>query len=125
MPMKTPLLVCLGAAVCLFGCGKSGDSTGQQQTNASGNPLTAPVDYLGALGQGKQYAEKTVDTVSINRGIQMFEVSEGRYPKDLNELVQKGYFPRIPEAPYGTKIVYDPTNGVVKVVRVPTPPPQQ
>ncbi len=112
--MKTPLLVCLGVLALVAGCGKSGSSTAQQETNASGNPLTAPVDYLGALGQGKQYAEKTVDTVSINRGIQMFEVSEGRFPKDLNELVQKGYFPRIPEAPYGTRLVYDATNGVVK-----------
>lgn len=122
--MKTPLLVCFGVLALGTGCGKSGSTDAQSQTNASSSPLTAPVDYLGALGQGKQYAEKTVDTVTINRDIQMFQEEEGRLPKDLNELVEKKYLPRIPQAPYGTKLVYDATNGVVKVVRIPTPPPQ-
>jgi hypothetical protein len=47
----------------------------------------------------------------------MFNVQEGRYPKDLNELVEKKYMRVLPEPPYGMKIVYDPNTGTVKVVR--------
>jgi hypothetical protein len=47
----------------------------------------------------------------------MFNVDNGRYPKDLNELVEKKYIPRIPDAPYGMKIVYDEKAGQVKVVK--------
>ena len=123
--MKTPLLVSLVAAAFVAGCGDNSSNSGQSQTNASGNPLTAPVDYLGALGKGKQYAEKTADTVSINRDIQMFQVDEGRFPKDLNELVEKKYLPRIPQAPYGMKLEYNPTTGIVKAVPLPKAPAQQ
>jgi hypothetical protein len=84
---------------------------------ASGNPITAPVDYLAAVGQGKIRAEKTIDTVALNQAIQMFNVQEDRYPKDLNELVAKKYLRVLPEAPYGMQIVYDPSSGKVQVVK--------
>ena len=61
-------------------------------------------------------AEKTIDTVALNQAVQQFNVTEGRYPKDLNELVTEKYLPRLPEAPYGMKIVYDANTGTVKVV---------
>ena len=47
----------------------------------------------------------------------MFQVDKGRYPKDLNELVTEKYIPEIPDAPYGSKIVYDSNNGSVRVVK--------
>jgi hypothetical protein len=46
----------------------------------------------------------------------MFNVDEGRYPKSLQELVDKKYIGQIPPAPYGKKLDYDPATGVVKVV---------
>jgi hypothetical protein len=114
--MKTSLLLSL-PVVLLVGCGDQSKS-GTQTTNASsGNPLTAPVDYLAAAGKAQQSAVKTVDTASLNQAIQMFNVDNGRYPKDLNELVEKKYIPRIPDAPYGMKIVYDEKAGQVKVVK--------
>jgi len=78
--------------------------------------MTAPADYLGAVGNAKQRAVKTVDVTSLTQAIQMFHVSEGRFPKDLNELVAQKYISKIPEAPYGQKIVYNPTTGQVSVV---------
>jgi hypothetical protein len=92
-----------------------------QQTNptATGNPLTAPVDYLGAVGKAKRVAEKTVDTASLNRTIQLFYAQEDRYPKDLNELVANRYLPSLPTAPYGTKIIYNPEKGEVRIVKQP------
>mgnify|MGYP002260746083 CR=1 FL=1 len=84
---------------------------------AGGNPLTAPVDYLAAVGKGKIQAEKTLDTVGLNQAIQMFNVQEDRYPKDLNELVSKKYLRVLPEPPYGMQIVYDQKTGTAKVVK--------
>jgi hypothetical protein len=84
--------------------------------NSSGSPITAPVDYLGSLGRGKESAIKTVDVAQLTQAIQMFNVDEGRFPTNLNELVEKQLIPKIPDAPYGLKLDYDPTTGEVRVV---------
>ncbi len=86
------------------------------QSAAIGNPLTAPVDYLGAVAAAKKSSEKTIDTAYLNQAIQLFHTAEGRYPKDLNELAAEQYIGRVPDAPYGMKIVYDATRGEVRVV---------
>lgn len=103
----------------LLGCGKKEATSSSSATNspaAGGNPLTAPVDYLGAIAKAKKVSEKTIDTASLNQAVQLFQASEGRLPKDLNELVTEKYLPRLPDAPYGMKIVYNAANGQVKVV---------
>jgi hypothetical protein len=103
------------AACALVGCG-DGNPSGGGTNSTSGNPITAPVDYLGAVAKGQQKAVKTVDIASLTQAVNLFQVSEGRLPKDLKELVSSGYIARIPDAPYGQKIVYNPTNGQVTVV---------
>jgi hypothetical protein len=113
--MKQSSLGWAVAACLVVGCGK-GNTSGGGTNSTSGNPVTAPVDYLGAVAQGQQKAVKTVDVASLTQAVNLFQVSEGRLPKDLNELVSSGYIGRIPDAPYGQKIVYNPTNGQVKVV---------
>lgn len=109
--------VAMVAVALLAGCGQQ-DSSGQaKSTNAAGeNPLTAPADYLGAVGKAKTASEKTIETVSINQAISLFHASEGRFPKDLKELVTEKYLPAVPEAPRGMKIQYDPARGEVKIV---------
>jgi hypothetical protein len=84
---------------------------------SSGNPLSAPADYLSALGRGRENAIKTVDLASLKQAIQMFNVQEGRNPKDLNELVEKQLISKVPDAPYGLKLVYSPDTGEVSVVK--------
>jgi hypothetical protein len=106
--------------VWLVGCGQKDETQPAKSTNetaATGNPLTAPVDYLGAIAKAKKNSVKTIDTVYLNQAIQMFHTAEGRYPKDLNELVAESYIPKIPDAPYRMRIVYDATRGVVTVVQ--------
>jgi len=115
--MKAILPFSCLAALVLLGCSDGGGASDQQtNSTSSGNLVTAPVDYLGAVGDAKQRAVKTIDVTSLTQAIQMFQVNEGRLPKDLNELVTTKYITRIPEAPYGQKIVYNAANGQVNVV---------
>jgi competence protein ComGC len=71
---------------------------------------------MGGLQQAKQNAGKTVDVASLNEEIQLFHVNKGRFPNSLDELVQEGYIKKVPDAPYGMKIDYNPDSGDVKVV---------
>jgi len=103
----------------LLGCGRKDPPSASTPTNppaAGGNPLTAPVDYLGAVAKAKTVSEKTLDLASLNQAIQLFQASEGRLPKDLDELVAEKYLPRLPAAPNGMKIVYNPARGQVSIV---------
>ncbi|PYK98901.1 MAG: hypothetical protein DME18_01450 [Verrucomicrobia bacterium] len=117
--MKNTVLFSLLLVLAVVGCSKKEAKPTASATNenySSGNPVTAPVDYLGAIAKAKKSSEKTIDTVALNQAVQQFNVTEGRYPKDLNELVTEKYMPRLPEPPYGMKIVYEASTGTVKVV---------
>ena len=117
--MKRSFYLSLAATLLLIGCGQSSDKPAQPTNGTAGgsSPLSAPADYVGALGKAQQTAVKTVDTTSLNQAIQMFNVENGRNPTDLNELVQKKFIPSIPAAPYGMKLEYDAAEGKVKVVK--------
>ena len=117
--MKTIFCFSLAASLFLVGCGESSDKPGQPTNGAasSGNPLNAPADYVGALGKAKQTAVKTADVTTLNQAIQMFNVDQGHNPKDLNELVEKKFIPRVPAAPRGMKLEYDAASGKVKAVK--------
>jgi len=117
--MKRSFCLSLAASLFVIGCGQSNDKPAQPTNGAAGgsSPLSAPADYVGALGKAQQLAVKTVDTTSLNQAIQMFNVENGRNPKDLNELVEKKFIPSIPAAPYGMKLEYDAAAGKVKVVK--------
>ena len=114
--MKSTASIVLLAGLLISGCGKDAPpSSGSTNTSSSGNPLTAPVDYLGAVSKAKKTADKTVATVGIDQAIKMYSAEMGTMPKNLNELVPS-YLPSIPPAPAGMKYDYDPKTGVVKVV---------
>jgi len=114
--MKTPIYFSLSAALLLVGCGDKQGKPAQSGTSGGGNPLNAPADYLGTLGKGQNTAIKTIDIASLNQAIQMFNVQEGRFPKDLNELLESKLIGKIPDAPYGMKLQYDAVAGKVSVV---------
>ena len=118
--MSTSRLLLLSAALFLAGCSKK-EATAAKPTNesASGNPLTAPVDYLGAVAKAKHYSEKTIDMTSINQAIQLFYAQEDRFPKDLNELVSKHYIAGLPPAPAGFRWAYNPQTGEIRGVHQP------
>ena len=98
----------------LAGCGgKSGSSA--QGTNSVSQATNGFGGYVKSLGEAQKSADKTIDVSYINQAIQLFNVQEGRYPRNLQELVPN-YVAKIPDVPYGYKIVYDTTSATVKVV---------
>ena len=113
--MKTPVPLLVALAVTLAGCGD--DSKPAKVVKEVDNAVSAPVNYLGAVGQAQKYSEKQIDLAYVNQAIQQFQAGEGRLPKDLAELVQMHYLGKIPETPFGSKIVYDAATGVVTVVK--------
>lgn len=123
--MKASFLIVVATGLLLAGCSQS--SSTSQSTNAaagstnqpnyaSGNPLTVVPDYIGVVGQAQKYSENVIDVSYINQDIQLFNASEGRYPKDLQELIPN-YLAKMPVVPSGYKLVYDSTAGTVKVVK--------
>jgi hypothetical protein len=108
----------MAMASVLVGCGdKSSTASGTNSASSGGNLATAPADYLNAAVKAEHSAVKTVDTTSLNQAIQLFNVDKGRNPKDLNELVQERFIPKIPDVPFGNKLVYDANAGRVSVVK--------
>lgn len=102
----------------LFGCKpekKAATPVAPAETS-SGNPLTAPADYLGALNKAQKSAQKTLGSVGLDQALKTFYADEGRFPKDLGELVSKGTISQIPPPPRGMKYHYDPQAGTVKIV---------
>jgi hypothetical protein len=109
--MKTSCgLMLVAAALALGGCGKE-----QSSPPPSAAPASAASGYLGTLAKGQQTAVKVIDVTSLNQDIQLFNVQEGRNPKDLNELVAKNYLGALPNPPAGMKLVYDAAQGKVSV----------
>jgi hypothetical protein len=117
--MKLPgcrLLTPLTAALVLAGCGNNQGGSSQTNSAASSPPLSGSGNYLDTLANSRDRAVGVVDTASINQAIQMFNATEGRYPKDLEELVTNKLIGEIPPTPRGKKLDYDATAGVVKLV---------
>lgn len=112
--MKLSIYFLAASTALVAGCGDS--SKPGTAANSVSNVVAAPVNYLGAVVEAKNHAEKVIDVSYINQDIQMFNASEGRYPKDLQELIPN-YLGKMPEVPYGYKIVYDTTTYTVKVVK--------
>jgi len=113
--MKTSITL-LFAAACFLFTGCEDKKAAPATKTDSGNPLSAPADYVGAVGKAKTSMEKTLSTVALDQALKAFSGEEGRYPKDLNELVTKGTISQIPPPPRGMKYDYDPKAGTIKVV---------
>jgi hypothetical protein len=113
--MKKFLVIPLAAGLLLAGCGKKASERTTQAVNAVSNVVDAPLNYVGAVVQAQKHAENVIDVSYINQDIQMFNASEGRYPTNLEELIPN-YLGRMPEVPFGYKLVYDTNTYTVNAV---------
>ncbi len=118
-------LPCLFASALLFaGCDRKGDEAKDQANppKAAGNPLTAPVDYLGAVGAAQKRSVKVADLVPVQQAVQAFQAGEDRLPANLQEIIAEGYLPRLPDLPKGARFEYNPRSGQVRIVDSPVVP---
>ncbi|MBN8248550.1 MAG: hypothetical protein J0L84_14060, partial [Verrucomicrobia bacterium] len=85
--MKTAVgwVLVVAATLLMPGCGPKEPK--QPAAASSGNPATAPLDYLAAQGRAKQTAIRVTSTAELTSAIEKFHAMEDRYPRDLNELV--------------------------------------
>ena len=118
--MKISVSLLMVAAAFVAGCGDS--SKPGTPANTVSNVVAAPANYVGAVVQAQKYAEKQIDVSYINQDIQLFNASEGRYPKDLQELVKEGLIKEVPKDRYGRQLIYDPKTGTVRVDPKPPEP---
>ena len=113
-------LVMVALVAVAVGCGEKSTTPAKPQEapakSGAGNPITAPVDYLGAVGAAQKQAVKTLDLTQVTQAIRAFEAGEERLPANLQELVSEGYLPRLPTAPKGMQFAYDSRSGQVRLV---------
>jgi hypothetical protein len=109
-------LIFLAGAFIIGGCGKEQPPPAPAAAPAPAASEPNRDGYLGTLVKGQQVAVKGIDTAALNQEVQLFNVQEGRLPKDLNELVTMHYLGKLPDAPVGMKLNYDATQGKVTVV---------
>ena len=112
--MKILLIPLVAVVALLAGCEKASQKT-TQAVNAVSNVVDAPLNYVGAVVQAQKHAENVIDVSYINQDIQLFNASEGRYPTSLEELIPN-YLGKMPDVPYGYKLVYDTNTWTVKTV---------
>ncbi len=118
----TPAVKALSFAAALialvpFGCTEKSveKSSEKPEPKLGENPLNAPTDYLGALNQGKKAAVGKLNLAQVAQAIQQFAAAEGRNPKDLQEVITKGYLAALPPLPLNQKLVYNPDTGTVQI----------
>jgi len=98
----------LAAALLLTG-------SGCKERPGGSNSATAPADYLNDSVKAEKHAFKKIDVTAVNKAIESYYVQEGRFPKDLMELVEKSYLAQIPELPDGATWVYDTNVGLAQI----------
>ena len=114
--MKALFLVLAATAAVMTGCGNNNSGKTAPSTNSTaGSTNGSSMNYLGTVMQADKNMTKTIDVSYLNEAIQQFNVQEGHYPKDLQELIPN-YVAKLPTPPYGYKLDYNADSGTVKVV---------
>lgn len=74
--------------------------------------------YLGAVGHARFWAEHELIRLNIVKALDLFNATEGRYPKSHEEFMSKIIEPNnivLPELPEGEEYIYDPEDHLLKV----------
>ncbi len=110
-------MVLCAAGLVATGCGQKKSAQNLLTNNNTGNPITAPVDYLGAVNQARKTALKRIDLASLQNAINLFNGQEDRFPRTLDEVVEKHYIAALRALPPGSRYEYNPQTGEVRAVQ--------
>ena len=108
----TQCIFIIGVLVSACGDGAKPDIN----NNSSGNPATAPVDYLGAVNKGRKKAIINAGLMQVNSAINQYKATSTQPPTSLQELITEGLLAELPAVPNGMKWQYNPQTGEAKVV---------
>ncbi|MGQ0637565.1 MAG: hypothetical protein ACT4QC_23400 [Planctomycetaceae bacterium] len=90
----------------------SKDVVSDQKVRAT-DPILAPLQAYGPIME-------QISKLGIDQAVALFHASEGRYPKDYDEFMQrivKENNIRLPVLPFGGRYVYDEATHSLKIVR--------
>jgi len=73
-------------------------------------------ELLAICGDPRKWICEMKSKVATQQQVNLFQVQEGRLPKDLNELVGPNYISHLPNPPPNMRFDYNPATGQVKVV---------
>lgn len=85
----------------------------EKQPPRKAKRTTAGAGYMQTVVESKSAALEQVAQIEADRAIKNFQLEEGRFPKDLDELRDSGA--KLRELPPGREYVYDPKSGKVLV----------
>lgn len=106
-----PRLLILGlASLLMAGC----DNSSEQKTS-QGDKLSDAADVTAKAAKTEKRSSLTADMSAMNKAVLKFYVQEGRFPKALDELVEKQYVPILPLLPENAAWDYDTNSGVVSI----------
>jgi len=86
-----------------------------KKEEAKQSPAPKGEGYLRTVSKAPKRAEQTLELARVGEAIKLFEANEGRLPKSLTELVEKGYLESLPKWE-GETLAYDPKTGELKLV---------
>jgi len=75
----------------------------------TGNPATAPLDYIGATGQAGNRAKYKIQILNAETAIRNFRTLNDRNPANLQEI--EG----LPQLPGGIQWIYNPQTGQIGI----------
>ena len=111
--MKTVALAFPLVTILLVSCNDASSPPRNGPASESSSVAGASADYLKSTAAAHQKAVKTIDLTAINKAIEAFYVQEGRFPKTLQELVDKDLMRTLPSLPPGIEYSYDTNTGLV------------
>jgi len=112
LPMKVTLFPLV---IGLLGSACSKQSEPNINENSSGNPVSAPVDYLGAVNKGRKKAMIDTGLMQVNSALNQFKATKLKPATSLQQLISEGLLAELPQLPAGMKWQYDPQTGEASV----------
>lgn len=78
-------------------------------------------EHSPSVAKAEEDAEKRIALMTVNEAVQGYRLlsKEKRYPKNLDELVEGGMLPSLPDLPEGLTYAYDAETGQVTIAGEP------